>query len=100
MVPVVPRDRSLVTVAALIATGQVVQITFHLNKAMDNGLTAEQAEEILTHLAFYAGQAPPWQRRRTESDVAEVVWRAPNDVSDQLRFPLGGRCGALDAQSR
>jgi 4-carboxymuconolactone decarboxylase len=50
-----PRDRSLVTVSALIASGQVAQITFHLNKAMDNGLTKEQAGEVVTHLAFYAG---------------------------------------------
>ena len=50
-----PRDRSLTTVAALIATGQVAQITYHLNRAMDNGLTKEQASEVLTHLAFYSG---------------------------------------------
>lgn len=50
-----PRDRSLVTVSALVATGQVAQITYHLNRAMDNGLTAEQAGEALTQLAFYAG---------------------------------------------
>ena len=50
-----PRDRSLITVTALIASGQVAQITYHLNRAMDNGLTKEQASEVLTHLAFYAG---------------------------------------------
>jgi putative intracellular protease/amidase/alkylhydroperoxidase/carboxymuconolactone decarboxylase family protein YurZ len=50
-----PRDRSLVTVSALIASGSVAQITFHLNKAMDNGLTKAQASELLTHIAFYAG---------------------------------------------
>jgi 4-carboxymuconolactone decarboxylase len=50
-----PRDRSLVTVAALIASGQVQQITYHLNRALDNGLTQQQASEIPTHLAFYAG---------------------------------------------
>jgi 4-carboxymuconolactone decarboxylase len=50
-----PRDRSLVTVSALIASGQVAQIPFHLNRAMDNGLTKAQAAELLTHLAFYAG---------------------------------------------
>lgn len=50
-----PRDRSLVTVAALTAAGQSAQITFHLGKAMDNGLTREQAAEVVTHLAFYAG---------------------------------------------
>jgi 4-carboxymuconolactone decarboxylase len=38
-----PRDRSLVTVSALIASGQVAQIPFHLNRAMDNGLTRAQA---------------------------------------------------------
>ncbi len=50
-----PRDRSLVTVSALIANGQTAQIPFHLNRAMDNGLTQEQASEVLTHIAFYTG---------------------------------------------
>ena len=50
-----PSDRSLVTVSALVATGQVAQITYHLNRAMDNGLTQEQAGEVVTQLAFYAG---------------------------------------------
>lgn len=50
-----PRDRSLVTVSALIAAGQVAQITYHLNRAMDSGLTQAQASEVLTHLAFYTG---------------------------------------------
>jgi 4-carboxymuconolactone decarboxylase len=50
-----PRDRSLVTVSALIASGQAAQITYHLNRAMDNGLTESQASEVLTQLAFYVG---------------------------------------------
>ena len=50
-----PRDRSLVTVSALVAGGQVAQVTYHLNRAMDNGLTEAQASESLTQLAFYAG---------------------------------------------
>jgi 4-carboxymuconolactone decarboxylase len=50
-----PRDRSLVTVSALVAAGQVAQIPYHLNRAMDNGLTRAEASEILTQLAFYAG---------------------------------------------
>jgi 4-carboxymuconolactone decarboxylase len=50
-----PRDRSLVTVSALVASGQVAQIPYHLNRAMDNGLTQPEAAEALTHLAFYAG---------------------------------------------
>jgi 4-carboxymuconolactone decarboxylase len=50
-----PRDRSLVTVSALIASGQTAQITYHLNRAMDNGLTQTEASEALTQLAFHAG---------------------------------------------
>jgi 4-carboxymuconolactone decarboxylase len=44
-----------VTVSALIASGQLQQIAFHLNKAMDNGPTREQASEVMNQLAQYAG---------------------------------------------
>ena len=50
-----PRDRSLVTVSALITAGHVAQLPFHLNRAMDHGLTRAQASEVVAHLAFYAG---------------------------------------------
>jgi 4-carboxymuconolactone decarboxylase len=50
-----PRARGLVTVSALVTSGQVAQITYHLNRAMENGLTQEQASEALVQLAFYAG---------------------------------------------
>jgi 4-carboxymuconolactone decarboxylase len=50
-----PRDRSLVTVSALIAAGHIAQVPYHLNRAMDSGLTRAQAAEAVTHLAFYAG---------------------------------------------
>jgi 4-carboxymuconolactone decarboxylase len=50
-----PRERSLVTVSALVASGQAAQVTYHLNRAMDNGLTNKESSEVLTQLAFYAG---------------------------------------------
>ena len=50
-----PRDRSLVTVATLIATGQAEQMPFHLGRALDNGLTEPEASEVVAHLAFYCG---------------------------------------------
>jgi 4-carboxymuconolactone decarboxylase len=65
-----PRDRSLVTVSALIATGQVAQIPYHLNRAMDNGLTQAQAAEVLTHLAFYVG----WPNVFSALPVAKEVF--------------------------
>ncbi len=50
-----PRDRSLITVAALITGGNTEQLSFHLNKARANGLSETELIEVITHLAFYAG---------------------------------------------
>ena len=66
-----PRDRSLVTVSALIASGQVAQIPYHLNRAMDNGLTQPQAAEALTHLAFYTGWPNVFSALPVAKDVFE-----------------------------
>ncbi|MCE7029584.1 carboxymuconolactone decarboxylase family protein [Jiella avicenniae] len=66
-----PRDRSLVTVAALIAAGHVDQITFHLDRAMDNGLTKDEASAMLSHLAFYAG----WPNVFSAMPVAQKVFQ-------------------------
>jgi 4-carboxymuconolactone decarboxylase len=66
-----PRDRSLVTVSALIASGQVAQIPYHLNRAMDNGLTQPQAAEVITHLAFYVGWPNAFSALPTVKEVFE-----------------------------
>jgi 4-carboxymuconolactone decarboxylase len=50
-----PRDRSLITVTALVALYRTEQLGFHLKLAMDNGLTEDELSEAITHLAFYAG---------------------------------------------
>ena len=65
-----PRDRSLVTVSALIASGYVAQLPYHLNKAMDGGLTQTQAGEVITHLAFYIG----WPNAFSALPVAKEVF--------------------------
>jgi 4-carboxymuconolactone decarboxylase len=70
-----PRDRSLVTVSALVATGQVAQITYHLNRALDNGLTRDQASEALTQLAFYAG----WPNVFSALPVVKAVFEQRGD---------------------
>lgn len=66
-----PRDRSLVTVSALIASGQVAQMPYHLNRAMDSGLTQAQAAEVLTHLAFYVGWPNVFSALPVAKDVFE-----------------------------
>src|SRR5579863_7732481 len=51
-----PRDRSVVTVAALIARIQSMEFRFHFGLALDNGVQPAELSEIITHLAFYAGR--------------------------------------------
>ena len=65
-----PRDRSLITVAALIAGGNSEQLPFHLNRAKENGLTETELKEVITHLAFYAG----WPKAMSAINVAKQVF--------------------------
>jgi 4-carboxymuconolactone decarboxylase len=66
-----PRDRSLVTISALIAAGQFAQLTGHLNRAMDNGLKQPEAAEAITHLAFYVGWPNVFSAMPVAKDVFE-----------------------------
>jgi 4-carboxymuconolactone decarboxylase len=64
------RDRSLITVAALIAGGNTEQLPGHLMRAKDNGLTETELKEVITHLAFYAG----WPKAMSAIAVAKRVF--------------------------
>ena len=66
-----PRDRSLVTVAALVAGGNTEQLAGHLNRALENGVTETELAEVITHLAFYAG----WPRAMSAVRVARDVFK-------------------------
>lgn len=66
-----PRDRSLITVAALIANGNTEQLSGHLNLAKTNGLSETELAEVMIHLAFYAG----WPRAVSAILVAKDVFR-------------------------
>ncbi len=64
------RDRSLITVAALIAMNRPEQLRFHLGRALENGLKKEDLIEVITHLAFYAG----WPSAMTAVSVAKELF--------------------------
>ncbi len=66
-----PKERSLVTVAALIAGGNTEQLVFHLGVAKQNGATEDELVEAITHLAFYAG----WPKAMGAMAVAKLVFR-------------------------
>ena len=66
------RDRSLVTISVLIATGKSAQLVGHLGRALDNGVQPSEASGVLTHLALYCG----WPSAVTALDVYEQVYTA------------------------
>src|SRR5207302_11298004 len=64
------RDRSLITVATLLALGREKQLEGHLARALANGVTRDEISELITHLAFYAG----WPAAMTAAQVAKEVF--------------------------
>ena len=67
------RDRSVVTVTALMASGILdSSLKFHIQNAKNHGVTAEEMAEILTHAAFYAGWPKAWAAFRMAKEVYEI----------------------------
>ncbi len=66
------RDRSIVTVTALMASGILdSSLKFHLANAKKHGVTQEEIAEIITHAAFYAG----WPKAWAAFNMAKEVWK-------------------------
>lgn len=92
------RDRSLVTVVALMAQGLTdSSLEFHLQSAKNNGITRSEIAEILTHAAFYAGWPKAWAAFR----MAAKVWDEADEAAEmdlqmaahqaEMVFPIGPR---------
>ena len=79
------RDRSIVTLAALIARSQTVELPYYLNLALDSGVKPAEISEIITHLAFYSG----WANAMAAVPPAKEVFKARSVGIDQLP-PAGG----------
>ncbi len=71
------RDRSLLTVSALLAGGNVDQLRFHLPFAVQNGVTREELVEAITHLAFYAG----WPKAMSAMTIAKELFSGEGEAS-------------------
>ena len=65
-----PRDRSLVTITALIAGYRTNELPFHVKKALENGVTRDEIVETITHLAFYSG----WPTAMTALPIARKAF--------------------------
>jgi 4-carboxymuconolactone decarboxylase len=66
------RDRSLITIAALVALYRGDQLRGHIQRGLDNGLTQQEIVEVITHLAFYSG----WPTAMTAANIAKEVFDA------------------------
>jgi 4-carboxymuconolactone decarboxylase len=84
-----PRDRSLVTLSALIATGKTAQLAGHLGRGFDNGIKPFEASGLLAHLAIYSG----WPNAVSALEVYEQVYTARNVDTAALRT-VGPRLAA------
>ena|SRR3984893_9549065 len=65
------RDRSLITVASLVALNRTEQLRFHVQRAIENGVTKDEIVEVITHLAFYSG----WPTAMSAMLVAKEVFQ-------------------------
>ena len=70
------RDRSLVTVATLIALYRTTELPFHMQKAVENGVTREELIELITHMAFYAG----WPNANSAVNAARQAFEQLDQV--------------------
>lgn len=66
------RDRSLITVAALITAYRPEQLRVHVERALANGVTRDELAEVITHLAFYAG----WPSSMTAAGILRGILEA------------------------
>lgn len=66
-----PRDRSLITIAALMTNGDYERLKYHLQHGKDNGITKDEIVETVTQLAFYVG----WPKAWTVLKMAKEIWK-------------------------
>ena len=72
-----PRDRSLITVAALVALYRSNELPFHTKKAIENGVTRDEIVELITHLAFYSG----WPSASTAIGIARQAFAEAEETT-------------------
>jgi alkylhydroperoxidase/carboxymuconolactone decarboxylase family protein YurZ/quercetin dioxygenase-like cupin family protein len=87
-----PRDRSMITVASLISSGNFGQVPFHMNFGRQNGLTRTEVSEMITHLSFYVG----WPKAWSAFGIAQGIFTEEEPHTPVSRgvfhpFPIGER---------
>lgn len=85
-----PRDRSMITLSALITGGNTAQMTSHLNRALDNGVKSSEISALITHLAFYAG----WPKAVSALEVTRRVMESRGISAADMQDTPGSLSGS------
>jgi 4-carboxymuconolactone decarboxylase len=83
------RDRSLISVVALITNGSTEQLRGHLARAKDNGLSEAELKEVIIHLAFYAGWPRAMSAVTVEGDLRRLSAADPAHSRFRSSVPPG-----------
>lgn len=86
-----PRDRSMITLSALVVGGNTAQMTGHLNRALDNGVKPSEIGALITHLAFYAG----WPKAVSSLEVTRRVMESRGLTAADMQPPSLAASDAL-----
>jgi 4-carboxymuconolactone decarboxylase len=89
------RDRSIVTVAALITCGHLAQLTGHFNRALNHGVNPSEIVEMVTHLAFYAG----WPCAVSSVGVMQQVFSARGIGPEQVEQSISEQLPVCQAET-
>jgi 4-carboxymuconolactone decarboxylase len=90
---VTPRDRSIVTISALIARNQTIEMPYYFNLALDNGVKPQEISETTTHLAFYSG----WENAMSAVTIAKAVFADRKIGADGVPQAAAGGGSAVGA---
>lgn len=65
------KNRSIITISALISGGNLEQLPYHIQKGKENGITKEEIAELITHIAFYVG----WPKAWSTFNIAKEIYK-------------------------
>ena len=83
------KERSMITIAALMAQGSYPQVKRHLEMGKENGITKDEAIEIVTQLAFYTGWPRAWTVFPMIKEVFEEEWASKYNFIERGKYWLG-----------
>lgn len=77
-----PKNRSIITLSALISKGATEQLSFHFHRAKENGISKEEVSALITHLAFYVG----WPNAWSAFNIAKEIYKEKKQWQNIIHY--------------